>query len=342
MIDKHLALGLYRKMYQLRAFDAAGSAAYGRKEIHGTYRGAKGQEAIPVGVCAALEERDYVFPSLRGVADALARGVHPQPLMAELFGKSTGVAGGRGGSLHLADASHHVMGAFGVLTANVPLATGSGLAAQIAQTGAVTVCFFGDRATNEGVFHESMNAAALLHLPVLYVGINNAPEDADGSLAEHTAAGSMAALAQVHGIATDVIDGTDVLSVFERAASVVEDLRRGIGPHFFECQCFPLDEPTRAQVQEWKDEMRRTGKYTSMLLLKKSKIGTTELAPPAHWTAGDPLPKLEAYMLRNALATIDELDMLRDEVRRVIDEAVAFARESPEPDPATAATGVFA
>ncbi len=342
MAGKELALELYRRMYLLRAFDAAGSAAYGRKEIHGTYRGAKGQEAIPVGVCAALDARDYVFPSLRGVADALARGADPRMVMAELFGKSGGVAGGRGGSLHLADTSHHVMGAFGVLTANVPLATGSGLAAQIAQTGAVTVCFFGDRATNEGVFHESMNAAALLHLPVLYVGINNAPEDADGSLAEHTAAGSMAALAHVHGIATDVIDGTDVLNVYERAATVVEDLRRGNGPYFFECQCFPLGEPTRAQVQEWKDEMRRTGNYTSMLLLKKSKIGTTELTPPAHWTAGDPLPKLETYIFSHALATERELDSIRDEVRHVVDDAVAFARESPEPDPATAATGVFA
>jgi hypothetical protein len=109
--------------------------------------------------------------------------------MAELFGKSTGVAGGRGGALHLADAAHGVMGVFGVLTANVPMATGSALAAQITESGAVTVCFFGDRATNEGVFHESMNVASLLQLPVLYVGINNAPEDADGSVGEHTAAG---------------------------------------------------------------------------------------------------------------------------------------------------------
>src|SRR5689334_12732780 len=122
MGDSQLALALYRTMWLLRAFDAAGSAAYGRKEIHGTYRGSKGQEAVAVGVCAALEERDFVFPSLRAVGDSLARGTEPRRLMAELFGKRTGVAGGRGGSLHLADAAHHVMGAFGVLAANVPLA----------------------------------------------------------------------------------------------------------------------------------------------------------------------------------------------------------------------------
>jgi TPP-dependent pyruvate/acetoin dehydrogenase alpha subunit len=342
MTGQDLALALYRRMCLLRFFDEAGTAAYGRQEIHGTYRGAKGQEAIAVGICAALEERDFVFPSLRAVGDSLARGTEPHLLMAELFGRRTGVAGGRGGSLHLADAAHHVMGAFGVLTANVPLATGSALAAQITESGAVTVCFFGDRATNEGVFHESMNAASLLQLPVLYVGINNAPEDADGSVAEHTAAGSMVALARAHRIPSDAIDGTDVLTVHTRAASIVEDLRHGRGPYFLECRCFPLDEPSRSQVQAWKDEMRRSGQYTSMLTLKKSKIGTTELSPPAHWLAGDPLRKLEQHVLSHQIASEADLARIRDHVRSVIDDAVTFARESAQPDPATAAAGVFA
>jgi pyruvate dehydrogenase E1 component alpha subunit len=342
MPDRELVLALYRKMWLLRSFDLAGTAAYGRKEIHGTYRGAKGQEAIPVGICAALNECDFVFPSLRGVGDSLARGSDPRLLMAELFGKSTGVAGGRGGALHLADAAHGVMGVFGVLTANVPMATGSALAAQITESGAVTVCFFGDRATNEGVFHESMNVASLLQLPVLYVGINNAPEDADGSVGEHTAAGSMAALATVHRIPADVIDGTDVLNVYARALAVVEKLRGGRGPHFLECHSFPLDEPSRAQVQEWKDEMRRAGRYTSMLMLKKSKIGRVELKPPEHWLAGDPLHKLEEYVLTHEIATDQDLVVIREDVRGVIDEAVAFARESPEPDPQSARVGVFA
>jgi TPP-dependent pyruvate/acetoin dehydrogenase alpha subunit len=342
MTDRDIALELYRRMCLLRAFDGAGAAAYARKDIHGTYRGARGQEAIPVGVCAALDERDFVFPSLRGVGDALARGTDPRLLMAELFGKRTGLAGGRGGSLHFADASHNVMGVFGVLTANVPMATGSALAAQVAQTGAVTVCFFGDRATNEGVFHESLNAASLLKLPVLYVGINNAPEDADDSVAEHTAGGSMVALAQAHAIAAEVVDGTDVLCVRERAVAVVDQLRSGRGPYFLEARCFPLDEPSRAQVQEWKDEMRRAGQYTSMLMFKKSKIGNTELKPPAHWLSGDPVSKLEHELVSRGLATDAELEAIRAEVRAVVDEAVAFARDSPEPDPESASIGVFA
>jgi len=339
---KSLALSLYRQMCLIRSFDVAGSAAYGRKEIHGTYRGAKGQEAIPVGVCAALNEGDFVFPSLRAVGDSLARGTAPRLLMAELFGKSTGVAGGRGGSLHLADAAHHVMGAFGVLGANIPLATGSALAAQIMGSGAVTVCFFGDRATNEGVFHESLNAASLLHLPVLYVGINNAPEDADDSVAEHTAAESMVALAKVHGIPADAIDGTDVLTVHARAVEVVQELRGGRGPYFLECRCFPLDEPSRVVVQEWKDEMRRSGQYTGMLLLKKSKIGKTQVSPPAHWLAGDPVHKLETHILTQRIASEGDLAAIREDVRLVIEDALIFARSSTEPDPATARLGVFA
>jgi pyruvate dehydrogenase E1 component alpha subunit len=187
-----------------------------------------------------------------------------------------------------------------------------------------------------------MNAASLLQLPVLYVGINNAPEDADDSVSEHTAAGSMVALAKVHGIAADAIDGTDVLSVYARAASIVHDVRHGRGPYFLECRCFPLDEPSRVQVQEWKDKMRRSGQYTGMLTLKKSKIGTTELRPPDHWLRGDPLLKLETHVLTEGLATEEDLATLRDDVRLVIEEAVMFARESPEPDPATAPTGVFA
>jgi TPP-dependent pyruvate/acetoin dehydrogenase alpha subunit len=341
MTEPTLALALYRRMCLLRSFDEVATAAYGRKEIHGTYRGSKGQEAIPVGICTALNEGDFVFPSLRAVGDSLAQGSEPRRLMAELFGKSTGVAGGRGGSLHLADAAHHVMGAFGVLTANVPIATGSALAARISGSGAVSVCFFGDRATNEGVFHESMNVASLLTLPVLYVGINNAPEDADESVAEHTAAGSLAALAKMHGIAAEVIDGTDVLNVYARAVEVLANIRGGRGPYFLECRCFPLDEPSRAQVQAWKDEMRRSGRYSGLLTLKKSKIGTAELSPPDHWLDSDPLAKLERHLLTHSIATDQDLAVIRQEIRQLIEEAVTFARESPEPDPESAQTGVF-
>lgn len=340
--DRELALTLYRKMCLLRHFDEAAAAAYGRQQIHGIYRGAMGQEAISVGICHALRRGDYVYPGLRGIGDTLAKGADPRLLMAELFGKSTGLGGGRGGSLHFADVAHGVMGVFAVMTANVPLATGTALAAQITESGAVTVCFFGDRATNEGVFHESMNIAALLKLPALFVGINNAPEDAGVSLREHTAAESMAALARVHGIPSEIIDGTDVLHVYDRAVAIVKDLRSGQGPYFLECQCFPLDEPSRAQTEEWKAEMRRTGEYVGMVFFKKSKVGKLELKVPESWLQADPLRKLEALLLTQGLAGEGDLATIRADVRGLVAEAVAFAEQSPEPSAETARSGVFA
>jgi pyruvate dehydrogenase E1 component alpha subunit len=337
-----LALAFYRQLYLLRHFDAAAAAAYGRKEIHGTYRGSMGQEAIPVGVCQALDERDVIYLSLRGISELLARGSDPGPIMAELFGKATGLSGGKGGALHMADASRGIMGIYGVLTAPVPLATGSALAARIKGTGAVTVCFFGDRATNEGVFHESLNMAALWQLPVLYVGINNAPEDADTWLGEHTAARSMAALAAVHGIRADSIDGTDVFNVYQHARDAVEQMRGGGGPVFLECQCFPLDEPSRAETEQMLEEMRKTGRYMGLLMAKKSLIGKKELTPPQHWQDGDPLRKLERRILDEGLADDAALATIRAEVEARVAAAVEFARTSEAPPPETALRGLYA
>jgi pyruvate dehydrogenase E1 component alpha subunit len=234
------------------------------------------------------------------------------------------------------------MGIFAVMTANIPLATGTALAAQIKNSGAVTVCFFGDRATNEGVFHESMNIAALLKLPVLYVGINNAPKDAEIWFGEHTAAESMAALANVHGIPSEVIDGTDVLNVYRRALAIVEDLRSGQGPYFLECQCFPLDEPSRAQIEEWREAMKQTGQYEGMLRLKKSKVGKVEMRPPDHWLQGDPLLKLGEHLVNEKVASEGDLETIRADVRKVVEDAVAFAEKSPYPRAETALTGIFA
>src|SRR5262249_31372719 len=159
---------------------------------------------------------------------------------------------------------------------------------------------------------------------------------------EHTAAGSMAALASVHGIAAEIVDGTDVLIVHARAAAAVGVLRDGGGPIFLECCCFPLDEPSRAAMDAWKEEMRRAGQYTSMLAFKTSKIGTVELAPPAHWLLGDPLRKLEQHVLTNGLAAESDLAAIRADVQHEIDLAVAFARGSAEPEASMAAVGVFA
>jgi TPP-dependent pyruvate/acetoin dehydrogenase alpha subunit len=330
-VEADLALDLHRGLLLVRAFEQATAVAYGRGQIHGTHRSSLGQEAVPVGVCHALDERDLVAPGLRGVGDLLARGGDPELLMAELFGKATGLCGGRAGALHLSDPSRGVIGGFAVMTANVPIAIGLALAVRAAGDDGVVVCFIGDRATNQGVFHESMNAAALHRLPIICVGVNNAPDDAATSLGEHTAAASMAALAAVHGIASEIIDGTDVIAVYGAAAAAVRRARDGEGPSFLECRCFPIGEPSRAQTEAWTAAMRRTGHFEGLLAVKKREIGRSELTPPPEWLDGDPITRLERRILGDGLASDVQLRDLRAHVDALVESAVAYAVDAPEP-----------
>jgi TPP-dependent pyruvate/acetoin dehydrogenase alpha subunit len=330
-IDSQLALDLYRKLRLLRTFERASAAAYGRGQIHGTHRSSYGQEAVPVGVCHALRPGDLVSPGLRSVGDILARGGDPASLMAELFGRATGLCGGRAGALQLSDVSHGVIGGFAVMTANVPMAVGMAIATRAAGKGDVVVCFIGDRATNQGVFHEAMNAASLHRLALICVGVNNAPADASTSLGEHTAADSMAALAAVHGIAAEIVDGTDVVAVHEAAAGAVQRARDGAGPSFLECRCFPLGEPSRAQTQQWIDTMRRSGRFEGLLAVKKREIGRAEPTPPAEWLAGDPIDVLERRILTAGLASSAELRDIDAELAAIVDGAVERAAGSPQP-----------
>ena len=339
-VDRDRAVELYRTMLLVRTFERATAAAYGRGEIHGTHRSSYGQEAVPVGVCSALGEHDLVAPGLRSVGDILAKGGSPHRLMAELFGKQTGLCGGRAGALHLSDRSCGVIGGFGVMTANVPIAVGLAVAVRAAGHGGVAACFVGDRATNQGVFHESMNAAALHRLPMICVGVNNAPDDASTSLHEHTAAASMAALAAVHGIAAEIVDGTDVLAMHAAADRAVRRARDGVGPSFLECRCFPLGEPSRAQTEQWVDAMRRSGRFEGLLAVKKREIGRTELPAPEAWIEGDPVTRLERRIAAGRFATGEELRDVRAAIDGLVEAAVEFARSSPEP--ARTVDGVFA
>lgn len=328
-------------MYLLRRFGEVGAAAFARKEIHGTFSTAKGQEGISVGVTHAMEERDVFYPGLHGIGDVLARGADPRLVMAELFGKATGLSGGKGGALHIADASHGIMGIFGVLCASVPMAAGHALAARQLNTGAVTVCFVGDRATNEGVFHETLNIISLWRLPVLYVGINNGPEDSDSPVSEHTAAGSMIALARAHGVESADLDGTDALNVYRRAREALDYVRSGRGPYFIEAHCYPLDGLTREEAERLVAEMRATGTYTGFLALRKSMLGQGGRVPPEHWSAGDPLPRLERQMLSERLADRESMAAIRAQVDRLVDEALELSRNSPEPSTESAVDGVY-
>lgn len=338
---RELALALYRTMLLLRAFDRAAVEAAARKEIHGGYSDSRGSEAVSVGICSALSAQDVVYPGLHGIGDLLAMGTDPRLAMAELFGKATGLNGGRGGRLHLIDVERNVMGVSGVLAAAVPMAAGNALAARRRKNGVVTVCFVGDRATNQGIFHETLNLVGLWRLPLLLVGVNNAPDDSTTPVAAHTAAGSLVALAQVHGFKTAAIDATDVFTVYDIAREVLARIRAETVPFFLECQCYPLDQLSRPETLELQDEWRRAGKAVPFSSFKRTALAERGRHPPIAWREGDPVQKLEATVHAERLADDETLAGIRRDVEAVVDDAVEFARRSPQPVLQSALQGVF-
>jgi pyruvate dehydrogenase E1 component alpha subunit len=296
--------------------------------MHLPYVGSAGEEAVAAGVCAALGAHDVVYPGLRGVGPLLAMGAPPGPIMAELFGKATGLNGGKGGRLHLVDVPHRVMGVSGILAAGVPMAAGHALAAKLRGHALAVVCFVGDRATNQGVFHETLNVAALWQLPLLVVGVNNAPDDAPIPLTSHTAAGSMEALARAHGMATASADATDVLAVRDAARSALAGLRSGAGPDFLECRCYRL--------RELGATARAAGESEPIA----ADPAMADVPGAGH--ERDPLLRLERMLASAGADTAAALESARRAVDQLVAEAVRFARESPEPPAESAFQPVFA
>lgn len=321
-------LALYRTMYLVRRFEAEAEAAHRRGEMHLPYAGSAGEEAVAAGVCAALAADDVVYPGLRGVGPLLAMGTPPGPIMAELFGRATGLNGGKGGRLHLVDVGHRVMGVSGILAATVPMAAGHALGAKLRGRALAVVCFVGDRATNQGVFHETLNVAALWRLPLLVVGVNNAPDEASAPLTSHTAAGSLEALARAHGMATGSVDATDVLAVHDAAQSVVARLRSGGGPVLLECRCYRLREPGATARAAGESEPAAAGPGTPHT--------------PGAGDERDPLLRLERTLAAAGADGAAGLEGVRRAVDQLVAEAVRFARESPEPPPESAFRPVFA
>ncbi|MBI4523526.1 MAG: thiamine pyrophosphate-dependent dehydrogenase E1 component subunit alpha [Deltaproteobacteria bacterium] len=339
--DQDLALRLYRAMSLIATFQEEAEAAAGRGEFRGGYSNSRGEEAVSAGVCLAMEAPDVLYPGLHGIGDVLARGSEPRLVMAELFGRATGLTRGKSGRLHMSDVQRNTMPINGIVAASLPLAAGSALAAKLRRDGVVTVCFFGDRAANEGVFHETLNFVGLWKLPILLVAINNAPPESMEPLCEHNASGSLAELARVHGIETAIIDGTDALSVYRQASEVLQSIRRSPAPFFLECLTYPLDEITREETVAVLEGLRASGQRPSRGELRRRISEILAQKPAEWWTERDPLKKLEAEILKSAAAQETELATTRSEVRAVVQDAIAFARQSPDPPLEAAVSGVY-
>jgi acetoin:2,6-dichlorophenolindophenol oxidoreductase subunit alpha len=259
--EQHDATGAYLEAYGrmllIRQFEAAMHRLFLRGEVHGTTHLYAGQEAVAVGVCMALDEGDWVTGTYRGHGHALAKGTEPEPLIAEMLGRATGVCGGRAGSMNVIDLDHGLVGCYGIVGGSIAAALGAGLSAQ--RDGRVAVCFFGDGATNQAYFHECMNMAAVMSLPVVFVCENNLYAEFT-PMAEATAGADIAGRAAAYGTPARTVDGNDLWAVHDAAAEAVARARAGEGPTLLECRTYrhyghsksdPAPYRTKEEVEDW-------------------------------------------------------------------------------------------
>lgn len=295
-------------MCRIRQFEAQVQRLAGAGEVPGFPHLSTGQEAVAVGVCAHLKADDLLFTSHRGHGHVLAKGSDLTACMAEILGRDTGLCRGRGGSMHLVDAGVGVLGATGVVAGNLPLAAGAAWAAQARGTGRISVVFFGDGATGAGVFHETLNLAALWKLPALFVCENNGYAEFT-SREEHSNVQRVSSFAAPYAIGTRTVDGNDLPVVHAAAQEAIALVRGGQGPYLLECMTFRL-----------------AGHYVGDSQQYRSK---EELAAAREKC---PIERLGRLLVSQGIAQA-ELDALAGSARQEVLEAVEKARAAPRPDP---------
>lgn len=318
-LDRELLLRLYREMVNIRKSEEQLARSYQQGNIPGACHTYIGQEAVAVGVCAHLRHEDVVFSTHRGHGHALAKGVPPRELIAELFGKATGVSRGRGGSMHLFSPEVGLLGTTGIVGPNILQATGAGYAFKLLKTDKVSVGFFGDGAMNNGAFHEGVNMAAIWDLPVIYVCENNMYAT-EVPFEYATRNQNVAERASSYGIAAEAVDGNDVIAIWEAAKTAAERARSGKGPTLIEARTYR----TRPHAEGMRDAGYRT----------QDEID--------EWKTRDPITSLKAHVLAEGTATEADFDAIDAEVTAIVAEALKFAEASPFPDPSTATAFVYA
>lgn len=296
-------LELYRRMERIRQFEEAINAT----DIGGHL--SIGQEAAIVGACIALREDDYITGTHRSHGHPIGKGAALKPLMAELWGKETGICKGRGGSMHLADSRVGIIGESAIVGGGLPLATGAGLSIHVRGTSQVSLCFFGDGAANQGTFGESLNLAAIWKLPVIYFCENNLYAIST-SVARSHGQPDIARRADGYGIPGVIVDGQDAVAVYEVTAVAVARARAGEGPTLIEAKTYRFDEHSRK--------------------LKVLKPYRSQEEINEHKSKRDPLVIYRATVMTQGVPA-DELDGIRQEVAQDVAEAVSFAQTSPLP-----------
>ncbi len=310
---------MLRSMQTIRRFEERASDDYQAGAIYGVVHCYIGEEAVAVGVCAALNRDDQIISTHRGHGHCLAKGADLNRMMAELYGRQTGYCKGKGGSMHIADFSIGMLGANGIVAGGIPIVTGAGLAAQLEGKGRVAVSFFGDGASNAGPFHESINIAATWKLPMLYVCENNL-YSAGTTAADTLALSDVAARAAGYGIPGVVVDGNDVMAVYEAAEAAVSRARAGQGPTLIECKTY-----------RWRGHTERPGQEDPR---PKEEI--------EEWRQRDPINRYATNLMDQGLLTEEAWQQMDADILAAIEDAVKFSEASPFPDPDAAVEDIFA
>jgi pyruvate dehydrogenase E1 component alpha subunit len=307
-----------RLMLTIRMFDEHALALYRAGEMRGTTHPYIGMEAVGVGVMLALRPDDWVTSTHRGHGHTIAKGGDPRKMMAELLGRATGYSGGKGGSMHIADMDKHMLGANGIVGGGMGLATGAALTAKLQKTGAVAICFFGDGALEQGILHETTNMAAIWKLPVVFVCENN--QYAMSARADWSVAGGdPAKRAAGYGIPGVTVDGMDLFAVNAATSELVERARQCEGPAYLVCTTY-----------------RFHGHHAG------DPLNYREKEEVERWRLRDPIERVKQAAVANGEMRLDEIEALERQIAEQIDEAVEFAKNSPDPTPDQLMTDIYA
>jgi len=315
---KQQLLVFYREMQRIRQFEEAAIVLWDANMIKGSIHPYLGQEAIAAGVCQALQEDDYIVSTHRGHGHCLAKGAGPGSMMAELLGKTTGCCRGRGGSMHIADVGTRNLGANGLVAGGLGFGVGAALTSKLKKLGYVTVAFFGEGATGEGMFHESLNMAAIWKLPIVFVCENNrysVSTDCNYSVP----VADVSERAKAYGIPGVTADGNDMHAVYETAGEYIKRARNGEGPALIEYKTY-----------------RWEGHYHGEPQVYRTKEEVEE------WKKACPILRYEKVLTQDYKISVDELNEIKQAAVREMEEAVVFAKDSPDPVPGTVFDYVYA
>lgn len=305
------------KMYKIRFFEEKVDYLFALGLVHGTMHLSIGQEAVAVGAISTLKPDDYILSTHRGHGHCIAKGADINLMMAEFLGKETGYCRGRGGSMHIADVEKGNLGATGVVGGGIPIASGVGLSIKMRKTGQVVLCFFGEGAANQGAFHESLNLAAIWKLPVIFLCENNM-YGMSMSVKKAFAIEDIAKRADSYGFPGEVVDGNDVLAVYEVVSKSVERARKGKGPSLIECKTY-----------RWKGH----SKSDQNLYRSKEEI--------EFWKKKCPIKRFKEKLISKDVLTEEKIKVIEEDAKNIIEKAVDFAKNSPEPSVEEIFEGVY-